>query len=101
MGYYTDRNGIKNFAPNDTVNDLWIWGEMDMEELMQSITDYFGEDAKLSDFKITPEYIQTSCIGYDLYDPSDYSNFLHITRIDPVVEFEDALKKSRGDGPGK
>lgn len=84
MGYYTNRSGIKKFKPDDTENDLWVWGELDMDELMQSINDHFGDDVKLRELKITSEYIQTSCIGYDLYDPSDYTNFLHITRIDPA-----------------
>lgn len=30
---------------------------------------------------ISTEYIHTSCLGYDEYDPSDYSNYLCISRV--------------------
>lgn len=35
---------------------------------------------RYSEFEITSEYIHTSCLGYDLYDSSDYTHFIVITK---------------------
>lgn len=48
--------------------------------MMDSIKSHFGEEISLEELDITAEHINTRCIGYDLYDSSDYDNYIVITR---------------------
>lgn len=53
---------------------------LSMSELISHCKAHFGEDISTNDLKITSEYIHTRCIGYDLYDPSDYDCYLVIRK---------------------
>lgn len=79
MGYYTE-NGIQCFSPDNTADKLYIplWGDMKAEFLNQIITEHFGDIG--NDYNISAESIHTRCLGYDLYDSSDYDIFFIITR---------------------
>lgn len=37
-------------------------------------------DTDFNDLLFESKKIQTDCLGYDLYDPSDYTDFIIITR---------------------
>jgi len=54
--------------------------QIDFLNMMDSIKSHFGEEISLEELDITAEYIHTRCIGYDLYDSSDYDNYIVITR---------------------
>lgn len=51
-----------------------------LAELIEMAQAHFGADIDLNDFQITAEHIHTDHIGYDLYDSSDYTNYLVISR---------------------
>jgi hypothetical protein len=79
MGHTYRNNGqITDFEPDNDENALYLYGDnIDLEYLMESIKEYFG-DNDLSKYSISAEHIHTSCLGYDLYDSSDYSNYIVI-----------------------
>jgi hypothetical protein len=84
MGYGTRNNGqIKTFWPDDTENDLYIASDFistSFQEILDRAKEKWGEELTLEEIMIEPEYIHTDCLTYDLHDPGDYTNFLHITR---------------------
>jgi hypothetical protein len=73
--------------PESNKNELYIdlgnYQSIGFSELIDEIKNHFKieGDFDIDDFKISPEYHQVDCFGYDRYDPSDYSNFLCITKI--------------------
>jgi hypothetical protein len=85
MGYGT-RPGtlghtIRTFWPDDTETEMFIDAShsTSMLELINRIEEKWP-DAKLHDITISSEKIHTDCLGYDLYDPGDYTDFIIITR---------------------
>ena len=85
MGYST-RPGteIRDFWPDDTDMVMYIetgYSSTNLDELIEKINEKWP-DSKLSEFEITSEYIHTSCLGYDLYDSSDYTHFIVITKAE-------------------
>lgn len=79
---YSTHNGIEYATPVNDENVLYLFFGCPVSELIAKIKEHFGDDANLDNFNISPEYIHTSCLSYDRYDPSDYQNFLVITRIE-------------------
>lgn len=87
MGYGIRSGGIRTYWPDDTDTTMYIqtsdsasptlaelldkiqtkWPECSFENLIETIT-------------ITSEKIHTDCLGYDLYDPMDYTDFIVITK---------------------
>lgn len=67
------------FWPNDGENAFYIPGESDMEDILARIEAKWP-GAKMADITIEADYIQTHCLGYDLYDSGDYTKFILITR---------------------
>lgn len=80
MGYSTDHRGIRSFVPDDDENTLHIQQSSNLGDLIERIKEHFGQDSKLEDFSITADYIHTDCLGYDLFDRSDWTNYLIIER---------------------
>ena len=79
MGY-TKRDSITDFWPDDDENTIY---RASCGYSLQDLIDISKEkwpDAELCDLEITAEKIHTHCIYYDLYDPSDYTDFIIITR---------------------
>lgn len=78
MGY-TKRPGTKitDYLPDDTENTFYM-----LSDGCSTLCDIFEKAQKkwpgitLDEIEIGAENIQTQCIGYDLYDSSDYSDFL-------------------------
>lgn len=83
MGYST-RPGteIRDFWPDDTDTVMCIesgYSPIKLIDLIEKINEKWP-GVELSEFEITSEYIHTSCLGYDLYDSSDYTHFIVITK---------------------
>ena len=82
---YTTRTGtsIEDFWPDDTDTKMYIsteCGPVHMGELIELIADKWP-GCTMNEIKMSAEYIHTHCLGYDRYDPSDYTNFLVIEKI--------------------
>lgn len=80
----TKINGIRYFQPDNTPDVLYLnvtdFSPRTLEELQEACVKHFGEEIGSDDLLITAEYIHTQCLGYDRYDPGDYSTFLVITK---------------------
>jgi len=83
MGYST-RTGtrIRDFWPDDDTNTIYITSDSSpsLADIIEQARDKWGADVSLDDIEITSEKIHTHCLGYDLYDPSDYTDFIIITK---------------------
>jgi hypothetical protein len=87
MGYGT-RPGtlghtIRTFWPDDTDTTMYIQtsdcAAPTLAELLDKIQDkWSGTSAE--NITIGAEKIHTDCLGYDLYDANDYTQFLIITK---------------------
>ena len=82
MGYGTRNNGnIRTFWPDDTETKLYFdsntFHPMGLDELLIKVKEKFPE-ASMTQIRFEVEYIQTDCLGYDLYDPGDYTTFLKV-----------------------
>lgn len=63
--------------PKDTEDRMYIRSySCDLEELLERVTDKWGNDTKLSDITVSSREIQTDCFGYDAYDSADYTNYI-------------------------
>jgi hypothetical protein len=85
MGYFNPDPrypASKSYTPDDEEDCFYIRGDTSIGEIWEIASDKWGiEDMKfLLNLQIKPEYIHTSCIGYDIYDPSDYTLYLKIFR---------------------
>lgn len=87
MGYGT-RDGqlghtIRTFWPDETDTKIYIPASdynPSMEELMGKIEEKWP-GSSMGRIQIGAEHIQTDCLGYDLYDSSDYTMFITIEKI--------------------
>jgi len=81
MGYTTDSRGIQNYWPDDSDSSFYIASDWatPLSEILETIKEKWP-DTSLDDISIEAMYFHTHCIGYDLYDPGDYTNFLCIRR---------------------
>ena len=82
MGAYT-RAGtqIRDFTPDDTAETLYLdsscsWA---LSDLLERARQKWGEAIAVDDLSIEADYLHTHCLGYDRYDPSDYTKYLVIT----------------------
>jgi hypothetical protein len=86
VGNFKDHRGINCFTPDNTPEKLYIhcdYSDVSFKELSESMTEHFGPKLNLDEYSISAENIHTHAIGYDLYEPGDYSIFLCITRKKP------------------
>lgn len=82
MGYKTNSQGIISFWPDDGEDIFYI----PESESLSSIQERIGRkwpDVDPKDISISSIRLQTDCIGYDLYDPCDWTFFLRIERLKP------------------
>ena len=68
-----------SFLPDETDNEFYIVREASITEIMELANEKWQGEWK--DLVIRSEYIHTDCIYYDLYNPSDYTEYLCINRI--------------------
>ncbi len=79
MGYSTRNNGqIKDFWPDDTDDTVYFAGSVGLRDIIDMIQSKWP-NADQSEIDITSEYIHTSCLTYDRYDSSDYTEFVVVT----------------------
>lgn len=69
---------IVNHEPVDTDDTLYILENTTLSVMLDAIKEKWG-DVNFDDVTINAQYIHTRCLGYDLYDASDYDNYLVIT----------------------
>ena len=75
-------DSIRKFWPVDTDNEFYIINySYSLSDIIDAIKLKWG-DIPFSNIEITSKYIQTDCIGYDLYDPDDYTSFIKVTKIE-------------------
>lgn len=83
MGYGTRGgrfgNKIQTFWPDDTDTKMYINGGLmsstNLQELLEKAQEKWP-GISLDQIEISAEHIQTDCLGYDLYDPNDYTQFI-------------------------
>lgn len=89
MGYGTRSGGygtgsIRTFWPDDTDTEMYIQAsdcaKPTLAELLDKINDKWP-GSSLENITISAEKIHTDCLGYDLYDAGDYTDFLIIEKI--------------------
>lgn len=89
MGHFTRGSGvwpdvkIRCFEPDNDENTLWIdinYSSISISEILERCSDHFGKTT-LDELTIEAENIHTDCLGYDEYDPTDYTMYLKITRV--------------------
>ena len=90
MGYGTRAGSlghqIQTFWPDDTDNCFYVDGNfssVQLSEILEKAKEKWGEDIDINNLNLEPEYIHTDCLGYDLYDPGDYTRFLCISYVRP------------------
>lgn len=67
-----------SFYPEDTDTTFFVLENTDMQSILDKAKEKWGDDIQLCDIQVNPTYIHTRCIGYDMYDSSDYDNFLEV-----------------------
>ena len=74
---------IKDYWPDNTENKMYFANSycLTVEQII-FIAQSKWPDTSLDNITIEAERIQTSCLGYDLYDPSDWTDFIVITNTD-------------------
>jgi hypothetical protein len=84
MGYGT-RDGTRTFEPDNADECFYLRSGFSLQEILeQAQTKWPGISP--AELNIKAEHIQTDCLGYDLYDSSDYTNFICITASDSYFE---------------
>ena len=83
MGYGTRANGtIKTFTPDNDENTIYLSASI-LDYTLQEIIELIQEkwpDCSFDDITIEAEHIHTDCLGYDLYDSGDYTDYIIIRR---------------------
>ena len=69
----------ESFWPQDTRKDLYIDSGSGKEgnRIWEMIQEKWP-GIKMNEFYMSAEHIHTKCLTYDLYDSSDYTDFIHI-----------------------
>lgn len=85
MGYSTRNGGlITDYWPDDCAKCFYITSDSNpsLAEILDRAKEKWGDDIDLGRIRIGAEKIHTSCLTYDLYDPSDYTEFVVVTLED-------------------
>lgn len=84
MGETRLANGIRNFTPDNTPDTLYIdaslYTSLTLGEIIDKAREHFGDNICFDDLTVNAEHVHTRCLGYDLYDPTDYDDYVVITR---------------------
>ncbi len=70
--------------PENTETTLYIrssYDGMHILDLIDQVEIHFGESINNINVNIRSEKIHTRCIGYDLYDGSDWDDYIIIERV--------------------
>lgn len=84
MGYGVRGNYgfIKTYWPDDTDTELYFSDSISLSDILDTVKDKWPE-TDFDDIEIGSEYIHTDHLKYDLYDPSDYTEFVVVSRSKP------------------
>jgi len=84
MGHFT-RPGtqIQDFWPDDTETQIYIVASWDnsLADLLELAQEKWP-GATADSVSVSAEKIHTSCLTYDLYDSSDYTDFVVLTHVE-------------------
>lgn len=69
------------FWPADTETEIYYANETSLAEILESIKTRWP-NISMTEISIQAEYIHTHCLGYDLYDSSDYTNFVVVRKTE-------------------
>lgn len=83
MGEYHSDN-IRCFTPDNTPTRLYIEGGygISLDEILDRARDHFGRQVTIEDLELSAEHIHTRCLGFDAYDPTDWTDYLIIDLIE-------------------
>lgn len=71
---------IENFWPQNDENTLYIDSDFyNLGEIIDLAKEKWP-DVDFFNLMVSAEHIHTHCLGYDLYDPSDWTNFIVIRK---------------------
>lgn len=87
-----------NKDPENTPEVLYLLSgtSKSIADLLSEVKNHFGADVNLDDLLIESEYIHTRCLTYDLFDPTDYDDYLVVTLKKKTLDDSSvsAIKKS-------
>jgi hypothetical protein len=69
---------IRTFTPDDGPRIFYIAYTAKLEQILE-LAQIKWPGITPSQIDIEPQHIHTDCLGYDRYDPGDYTNYLAIT----------------------
>lgn len=83
MGEYTARNGTRSFEPDETDSEFYVatHGTTSLSGILERARNKWGQDIDIEEIQIQAEYIHTECLGYDCYDPGDYTNYIRVEYV--------------------
>ena len=75
----------ESLTPTSTNQILYLRSDIPLGELIESAKEHFtrewpNEDFELDNYDIGHEHFHARCIGYDLYDRSDYDDYITVSR---------------------
>lgn len=79
MGY-SKHGEIERFWPDDDDSTIYICEDATLSEITDKINEKWP-GTSLDDIQISSKYIHTNCLTYDLYDSSDWTNFIVISKL--------------------
>lgn len=72
-------------TPTNDENTLYLfvskYGSLSFSEILMGMVNHFGSNIDIADFEIGHLEYHARHVNYDLYDSSDYDNYLVISRI--------------------
>lgn len=85
MGEYKAPNGTRSFQPDDTDTEFYLasYSPLQLGYILELAREKWGQDIDIDEIVMQPEHIHTDCLGYDRYDPGDYTNFIRVEYVKP------------------
>jgi hypothetical protein len=72
----------ESLYPERTATTYYIAGKYcSLSEIIELAQDYFGDDVSFEDIDISGLHFHARCIGYDLYDPMDYDDYIVLEKV--------------------
>jgi hypothetical protein len=67
-----------NEHPVDTDNDMWLSGYLSLSDILEKVKEKWP-DANIEDVEISSVNHHEYSVGYDLYDSSDYVQYIYVS----------------------
>lgn len=73
----------KEYIPENTETTLYLRSEnyYSLSDVIDNARAHFGDDIQLSELQMDAEHFHARNRSYDLYDLSDYDNYIVITKL--------------------